>query len=490
MVAPRSLVVGSGAGGLTLALLLAKAGHQVTLVEKQCGIGGYLRKFVRNGVSFDTGYHFSGGFGDMFGQMMEILGFRDLIRSKPISNRIILKQNGCRILLPPGCGHQGALESLTGFFPNESAALQEFFDATRKIWTTRPMADLTDFSPLEFQISCFDTTTVGEYCRSLGLSSAAETAACSFAACHGSPPADAPMSFHANVSYCLYDSLSRPQDGGDAILRGFRREAAKLGITIRTGAELLQFADPDPVGECREARFADGSMIPVDKVFFAIHPQSVRALLPEKTLTSRMRQRFSRMRETTSFFCVYYTVDEQTDLPEGLISFFSKNDLDSILRGTEGYSTGDLAERKMGLPGNQGGTVTAFRTMPVLSPAGFGGHSERLHDPAYQDFKAKITEEITADLLKIYPQLKGHLHVVEAGTPLTCLDYDPPTGSAYGTCSVCGQSRPCGALPVKNFYIAGQSALIPGVMGTMMTSFIVFRTALGEDVYRRVIRNG
>ena len=352
MADPRSLVVGSGAGGLTLALLLAKAGHQVTLVEKQREIGGYLRRFVRNGIRFDTGYHFSGGFGDIFGQMMEILGFRDLIRSTPISNRIILKPNGCQILIPAGCGYQGALESLTGFFPNEASALQNFFDATRQIWTTRPMADLNDFSPLEFQLSRFDITTVGEYCRSLGLSAAAETAACSFAACHGSPTADAPMSFHANVSYCLYDSLSRPQDGGDAILQGFRREAAKLGITVRTGAELLQFAEPDSEGECREARFADGGTLSVDKVFFTIHPQSVQALLPEKTLTPRMRQRFSRMRETTSFFCVYYTVDEHTDLPEGLISFFSKNDLDSILRGTDGYSTGYLAERKIGLPGN------------------------------------------------------------------------------------------------------------------------------------------
>ena len=489
MADPRSLVVGSGAGGLTLALLLAKAGHQVTLVEKQHEIGGYLRRFVRKGISFDTGYHFSGGFDDVFGQMMEILGFRDLIRSTPISNRIVLRQGGTRILLPAGCGHQGALESLIEFFPDESSALRELFGATRQIWTSRPMADLNDFTPLEFRISLFDSTTVGEYCRSLGLSAAAKTAACSFAACHGSPPADAPMSFHANVGYCLYDSLSRPLDGGDAVLKGFRREAAKWGITVRTDAELLRFAEPDPGGECREARFADGSVTPVDKVFFAIHPQTVRALLPEKALSPRLQQRFSRMRESTSFFCVYYTVDGQTDLPEGLVSFFSENDLDSILRGTGGYSTGYLSERKNGLPGNQGGTVTAFRTMPVLSPAGFGGHAERLHDPAYQDFKAKITEEITADLLEIYPQLKGRLHVVETGTPLTCLDYDPPTGSAYGACSVCGQSRPCGTLPVKNFYLAGQSALIPGVMGTMMTSFIVFRTALGDEAYRRAIQN-
>ena len=86
------------------------------------------------------------------------------------------------------------------------------------------------------------------------------------------------------------------------------------------------------------------------------------------------------------------------------------------------------------------------------------------------------------------PELKGHLHPVASGSPLTCLDYDPPTGSAYGARCICGQSRMFGALPIRNFFVAGQSALVPGVMGTMLTSFSVFRQAMGEEVYGRLIR--
>lgn len=486
MSAPKTLVVGSGAGGLTLALLLAKAGHQVTLVEKQREIGGYLRRFLRKGIPFDTGYHFSGGFNDTLGQMLEILGIRDQIGSTPIPNRIVLKQTGDQVTLPAGCGHQGALESMIGAFPEDAAPLQELFNSVRQVWTSRQMADLHDFSPLDLRVSRFDTTTVREYCSSLGLSAAAETAAGSFAVCHGSPLADAPVSFHAQVGFCLYDSLARPLEGGDAMLRGFRREAARLGIDIRTGAELLQFAEPDSEGKCREARFADGSSLHVDEVFFAIHPRAVSALLPEKLQTSQFLRRISRLRETTSFFCVFYTVDDLPDLTEGLVSCFSENDLDSILRGTGGYSTGYLTERKTDRFGNPVCTITAFRTMPVMTPAGFGPHRERLHDPAYQDFKSEMTDRITADLLEIYPHLKGHLQVLDSGTPLTCLDYDPPTGSAYGACCVCGQVRLCGHLPVSNFHIAGQSASVPGVMGTMMTSFIVFRSVLGDDACRRV----
>lgn len=471
-----------------MALLLARAGRAVTLVEKQREIGGYLRRFIRKGMYFDTGFHFSGGFHDTLGQMLEILDIDDLVTGSPISNNIVLKRTGQNILLPPSCGWDGVCDILCGHFPNEKNGLENLFSAIRGIWKNRSMADLTDVSPIKFNISRSDTTTVREYSIEAGLSAAAETAAGSFATCHGSPPADAPMSFHAFVGYSLYDSLARPHDGGDGIIRGFRREAAKLGITIRTKADLQKFGAPDADGCCREARFADGTVLPVEDVFFAIHPRAVSDLLPEKARTTQFQRRLARLQETTSFFCVYYTVDESVEIQDGLISCFSENDLDTILRGTGGYSTGYLVERKKDISGRSGITITAFRTMPPQTPSASPNHQERLHDPAYQEFKSKISEEITRDLLEIRPELAGHLHVVDAGTPLTCLDYDPPTGSAYGVRCVCGQARLSGTLPVRNFHLTGQSASVPGIMGAMMTSFIVLRIAMGDEIYRRALK--
>ncbi|MBO4649093.1 MAG: NAD(P)-binding protein, partial [Lentisphaeria bacterium] len=230
----QTLVVGSGAGGLTMALLLAKAGRPVTLVESQPNIGGYMRRFVRNGVSFDTGYHFSGGFDDIFGQMLEILGIRDRISSTPISNRIVLKEGEKGLILPAGRDFKITEECFCSAFPDDAAGLHQLFQTMRQIWTTRQMADLTDLTPLQWDISQYDSITVRDFCDSLGLSRAARTAAGSFATCHGTPPSVASMSFHAWIGFCLYDSLSRPFRGGDPMIAAFRQEAEKLGITIRT----------------------------------------------------------------------------------------------------------------------------------------------------------------------------------------------------------------------------------------------------------------
>ena len=209
----------------------------------------------------------------------------------------------------------------------------------------------------------------------------------------------------------------------------------------------------------------------------------------ERARMPALLRRLGRFRDSTSFFCSYYTVDDEADLEPELISLFSHNDLDAILRGGNAYSTGYLLGREADAQGRMRSTVAAFRTMLPGTPDAPATRAERRTDAGYREFKERVTTEIADDLTAVCPELKGHLRPVAAGTPLTCRDYDPPTGCAYGVRNVCDQTRLFGRLPVRNFYIAGQSALVPGVMGTMHTSFVVFRQAVGEEAYCRIFRD-
>ena len=51
----KSIVIGSGFGGIAAALRLKAKGHDVTLVEKHNDLGGRARVFERNGFKFDGG---------------------------------------------------------------------------------------------------------------------------------------------------------------------------------------------------------------------------------------------------------------------------------------------------------------------------------------------------------------------------------------------------------------------------------------------------
>jgi len=51
----RTIIVGAGMAGLTAAVYLSRAGHDVLLLEKNNQCGGLLNSFVRDGFTFDAG---------------------------------------------------------------------------------------------------------------------------------------------------------------------------------------------------------------------------------------------------------------------------------------------------------------------------------------------------------------------------------------------------------------------------------------------------
>jgi len=56
----KCVIIGSGLGGLSSGVILAKNGYDVTVLEKHFQIGGCLQCFCRDGVKFETGMHFIG----------------------------------------------------------------------------------------------------------------------------------------------------------------------------------------------------------------------------------------------------------------------------------------------------------------------------------------------------------------------------------------------------------------------------------------------
>jgi len=72
----EALVVGSGIGGLSVAILLAKLGYHATVVEKNPHPGGLLRSYVRKGIACPVGVHYLGslGPGQVLRSLFDLLG--------------------------------------------------------------------------------------------------------------------------------------------------------------------------------------------------------------------------------------------------------------------------------------------------------------------------------------------------------------------------------------------------------------------------------
>jgi phytoene desaturase len=119
-------VIGAGFAGLSAASFLARAGWQVTLLEKNAGPGGRARVFEAEGFTFDMGpswYWMPGVFEQYFGQFgKKVSDYYDLIRLDP-SYQVIFGENDT-LGIPAGMPQLRQLfESLE---PGSAARLDEF----------------------------------------------------------------------------------------------------------------------------------------------------------------------------------------------------------------------------------------------------------------------------------------------------------------------------------------------------------------------------
>src|SRR5580692_1247573 len=105
-----SIVVGSGIAGLTAARILAQNGKRVLLLEKASILGGSLARFRVEGIPYDVGFHFTGGFTDdrngVLDDILSLLGVRDRIHPiyfpRDACHRMIFPANKFEYIVPAG----------------------------------------------------------------------------------------------------------------------------------------------------------------------------------------------------------------------------------------------------------------------------------------------------------------------------------------------------------------------------------------------------
>lgn len=132
-----AIVIGSGAGGLTSAICLAKAGQKTLVLKQHYVPGGWCHSFTLNGQRFSPGVHY-------IGLMDEGQSTNELYRGLGIANDLVffrMNKYGyehCRfgdkhIDMPAGMNN--LYESLANQFPSEKKNLKKYLDMVEKVST-------------------------------------------------------------------------------------------------------------------------------------------------------------------------------------------------------------------------------------------------------------------------------------------------------------------------------------------------------------------
>lgn len=132
----RAIVIGTGAGGLSSAVHLAKQGFEVVGLEQAENLGGWLAPFSRGGYTFSPGVHYVAGCGphQPTGRLLAELGidperlFREL---DPDGFDVYRFGGDFEIKSCKGLGRYRA--RLAAAFPDQAAGLDRFFAQVERV---------------------------------------------------------------------------------------------------------------------------------------------------------------------------------------------------------------------------------------------------------------------------------------------------------------------------------------------------------------------
>jgi phytoene dehydrogenase-like protein len=480
------IVVGSGIAGMTMALLLGRAGRKVLLLEIQSTIGGCMRRFTRGGIPFDTGFHFTGGFDDLLSDMLDKLGIAQDIEPVSLesceSNHIYFDRSRDMYDLPSGLDHM--VQALCEYFPGEHAAINKYFQTEADVKSKTPFMDLyklnnSDLEELLRDIE-EDYISLKKFLDSISDNEKLKAILAGFSLCYGSPPSQTPLASHCRASYNLHQKLSRVKNGGQAFIDAFKKEFKNYDIEIKTNCTIKSVENISR-RKAASVILSDGTECAMQNCIMTIHPRAILDILPAKHVPDTVRATVDKYEESIAFFSIFAEIDCNDALKTSLTSVLSSPDLDRIISQDDTESAMAILISPETVNGKTRNTLCAFKTDSYSSVDAWRSIKNRRKDPSYQQFKAQRAATMIAQIEEIFPEYKNKIKLLDSSSVLTFADYIPPYGSAYGVMHKLGESSLWGRLPIRNFYMAGQSAILPGLVGAMLSSFISARFILGKN---------
>ncbi len=477
------LVIGSGIGGLTAAIILLKLGCRVTVVEKNPLPGGLMRSYRRDGIDCPVGVHYIGALaeGQPLRRMFDYLGVTGCIPLERMGSAGVIDRylfDDFTFDLPEGIGPFA--ESLRRSFPGEGSRIDAVIQNLRDI--AARMNDLETLlpQPQDFESLMAYMEPLGGLMTRLGCSRPFRRALGVMSSWIGIPPDECPVYYHhmALASYLL--SSWRPVCSGAAMADAFADRVTALGGAIVAGDPVERILVRD--GAVHGAALGSGRTLPAGRVVGAIHPRMLLGMLPAEAVKPVYRRRLFRLEDTPGIFSACFAVDADAhpELPYNVYRIFAE----------EGAAPGGFfyQRRKTVRPGLNLVSVMTYSRAEEWERWEHTRTGRRGAD--YREAKERKAEGLIREAERIFGPHRG-LKLLDASTNLTLRDWvGTPGGSAYGVLRSTRQLVGAAMLnrtSVAGLYLAGQNALASGIFGTVLGSFHTVRQMIGWERFREEV---
>ena len=481
------LIIGSGIGGLSVGIILSLLHFRVAIVERNTLPGGLMRGYRREELDLPVGVHYFGSFGEgePLRRMCDYLG---------VTDNMAVERMGCagpidRYLfddfsfdLPEGLDAFAA--ALGEAFPDDRRPISSVVENLRTLSGLQKSFALFSPAPLAIDPGLF--APLGAYLAGMNCSAGLRSVLGVSARWMGMPEDQCPVFYHhlALASYLL--SSWRLKGSGLDLAAAFVSRFEALGGTLLCGEPVTEILAPQ--GAIEGVRLASGRVLGTPRLIAAIHPKKVIAMLPEGAIQPRRTRRVAELAETEGLFALNATLDAAAHpaLPYNIFRLYSGREGEivdgvfyQLLRSREGRNL-----------------LVAMTRSPYAEWRRWEQTTTGRRGSDYDQQKSSCAERLLRGAEKIFGSLTG-AKLVDAYTPLTIRDWvDSPEGSPYGIMRSMRQ-LPVAAtlhrLAPAGLFFAGQNALSPGVLGTMLGSFHAVRQLIGPDrfaseVFERLVK--
>ena len=481
----KALVIGSGVGGLSTAIILARLGFKTTVIEKNPLPGGLMRGYTRQGLDCAVGVHYLGSLddGQILRRLFDFLGVSEQIPVERMGADGIIDRyifDDFVFDLPEGLGAYE--ENLRNIFPDEHRQIGAIMEIIRR--NSEKMHALDFLFSRQTDGAMFeDMKPFGQLLTELECSPGLR-AVLGIPCCWIGVPLDCcPVFYHNMVLATYLFSSWRLKCSSAQMAKAFTDRLTSLGgdIIAGDGVEKIQVNQRVVAG----VQLTSGSVLKSPVVVGSVHPKVVLNMLPDGAAKPSYRRLVSKLVDTDGMFGAHVSVaaSHHAAMPHNIFKIHRKTNGDIIDMKYYQLRESERADRNL---------------LTILTSGDYESWRKWEHTKTGQRGEGYVREKKNRAWRLIHEaeEIFGPLQdakLVDACTPLTTRDWvNSPQGSAYGVLRSSDQLLEASILnrtSVKGLFLSGQSVMAPGVIGTILGSLRTVKLIIGPERYAKMFKH-
>ncbi|MHA7059102.1 phytoene desaturase family protein [Aquimarina sp. M1] len=488
-----TIIIGSGAGGLSAAICLARAGQNVLVLEQHDVPGGWCHSFYLNGYRFTPGVHYIGllNKGESTCALYEGLGIANDIsffrmNPKAYEHCWIGEE---RIDMP--AGYENIKETLAELFPDEKKGIIKYLKLVSAVSYELQLIPKVKGFWAHLTIP-FRTKNMGKYSvfslRKVikkHIKSPLLKAVLNIQiGDHGLPPSKASFPLHAAVMGHYSSGGFYPVGGGGALVKAMTNALKKHKAEIRTSQNVKRILlEGDKKKKAIGVELDTGEKIFAKRIVSNADPgKTFLELVGQENISHKLNKRLAKTKYSCTSLMLFLTVDmdmRKAGLDSGNIWMMQYEDLDVLFEETQKIDIleGDtfpgmfISCTTLKDPISFDGRYHTIEAITYINHKSFDKFKNEGNDRSkeYLDFKDHLTKKMIRTLEKVVPGIDDKIVQKELGTPITNEYYINSTnGCVYGTEKSFWQIGPFSyksKSEIENLYLCGASVLSHGVAG-------------------------